>query len=94
MSGRHAALPVDGDPHEVLADPAPTLPVMLTVVSGRPTDDELAAITAVLAAGEAAAAAQQATLLVPQPESAWTRSRRRPRGPLTVGPGHWRSFSG
>ncbi|MBD8702494.1 acyl-CoA carboxylase subunit epsilon [Frigoribacterium sp. CFBP 13712] len=67
---------------------------MLTIVSGRPTDDELAAITAVLAAGEAAAAAEQATLLVPQPESAWTRSRRRPRGPLTVGPGHWRSFSG
>jgi len=94
VSGRHAALPVDGDPREVLADPAPALPVMLTVVSGRPTDDELAAITAVLAAGEAAAAAEQATLLVPQPESAWTRSRRRPRGPLTVGPGHWRSFSG
>ena len=44
MSGRHAALPVDGDPREVLADPAPALPVMLTVVSGRPTDDELAAI--------------------------------------------------
>jgi len=94
VSGRHAALPVEGDPREVHDDPAPALPVMLTVVSGRPTDDELAAITAVLAAGEAAAAAEQATLLVPQPESAWTRSRRRPRGPLTVGPGHWLSFSG
>lgn len=67
--------------------------VLLRVVAGRPTADELAAVTAVLAAlAEAAATADVAQ--APAAVSAWYRSSRRLRGPVVPGPGHWRGFSG
>jgi hypothetical protein len=88
VTGRHAATPVDDGRDDGLA------PELLRVVSGGPTDDELAAVTAVLAARAAEAAAERVAVSAPVTESAWSRSRRRPRGPLAAGPGQWRSFSG
>jgi Acyl-CoA carboxylase epsilon subunit len=65
----------------------------LTVISGNPDPEELAAVTAVLAgvldelAAEQGKREQAAT-------SAWARSQRAVRTPLTPGPGAWRSFDG
>ncbi|GAA0958463.1 hypothetical protein FFA01_14690 [Frigoribacterium faeni] len=89
MSGRHAAeTPVDPEEARPMDD------VVLRVVAGRPTDDELAAVTAVLAALEAEAAATAEVAHAPAAVSAWYRSSRRLRGPVVPGPGHWRGFSG
>jgi hypothetical protein len=88
VTGRHAAPPADDGRDDELA------PELLRVVSGSPTDDELAAVTAVLAARAAEAAAERVAVSAPVTESAWSRSRRRPRALLATGPGQWRSFSG
>ncbi|WP_082475084.1 MULTISPECIES: acyl-CoA carboxylase epsilon subunit [unclassified Frigoribacterium] len=89
MTGRHAALPDEDDRHDDRSASE-----VLRVVSGRPTDAELAAVAAVLAARAVEAEAERAVRAAPATESAWSRSRRRPRGPSTSGPGQWRSFSG
>jgi hypothetical protein len=64
---------------------------MLSVVSGRPTAEEVAAVTvvvsAVLAARQRTAAARAA--LGPAP-SAWTDRASLTRAPLRPGPGAWR----
>ncbi len=57
---------------------------MLHVVRGNPTAEELAAITAVLAALPGRGAAR------PAPTSAWADRRVLLRSPLTAGPGRWR----
>lgn len=62
------------------------------VVRGNPSPEEIAAISTVLAAAVAEMRADAVTdesLSV----SAWARSQRAIRGPLTPGPGRWRNFS-
>jgi hypothetical protein len=65
----------------------------LAIISGSPDDEDMAALTAVLAAvlDELAAEQGRRELAVP---SAWARSQRAIRLPLTPGPGAWRTFSG
>jgi hypothetical protein len=65
----------------------------LRIVSSGATPEEIAAVTAVLhrALDELAAeAAPQSAATV----SAWQRSQRAVRSPLSPGTGAWRSFSG
>ncbi|MET4639100.1 acyl-CoA carboxylase epsilon subunit [Mycetocola sp. 2940] len=66
--------------------------VNVRVISGSPTADEIAAVTAVLTAAviEEAAGADAVPSLGP---SAWQRSQRILRTPLQAGPGQWRNFS-
>lgn len=64
----------------------------LTIVAGSPTPAELAAITAVIT-GMLAEHADEDRAVLPR-VSAWQRSQRSIRRPLTPGPGAWRSFSG
>ena len=85
MSGRHAA----GDSAAGPLDDA-----VLRVVAGSPTPEELAAVTAVLTALEAEAAAQVRTTPRPPLASGWSARSARLRRPLDRGPGRWRSFSG
>jgi Acyl-CoA carboxylase epsilon subunit len=67
---------------EQAADPRP----LLRVVSGNPTDEELAALVAVLVGLQAARAAQP----IPRPgRSAWSDPRRRLRGADYREPGAW-----
>ncbi|TWX40246.1 acyl-CoA carboxylase subunit epsilon [Frigoribacterium sp. ACAM 257] len=89
MSGRHAAEGVDGV--DAGNEPEQSL---LRVVGGAPTPEELAAVTAVLAALEAEAAAARATTPRSSAPSGWSSRAARLRAPLASGPGRWRSFSG
>jgi len=85
----------DGDPGtrpEVGTDD--TRDPVLRVVAGRPTADELAAVTALLTALEAGRGAREAAELAAPTVSAWTRSARAPRATPVAGPGRWRGFSG
>ena len=62
----------------------------IRVVSGDPTAEELAAVTAILASLEAersAASAERREIAEP---TAWSRSQRPLRSPLNPGPGAWR----
>ncbi|UKF81402.1 acyl-CoA carboxylase subunit epsilon [Clavibacter californiensis] len=61
------------------------------VLGGSPTEEELAAATAVIAALAAQPAAEQPARRAPD---AWQRSQRSVRGTLVPGPGRWREFSG
>ena len=71
---------------------APGAPDFRIVTPGI-TDDEVAAVTAVLqAALEELAAAEGANTV--RTVSAWERSQRSVRTPITPGPGKWRSFEG
>jgi hypothetical protein len=63
----------------------------LRVVTGRPTDEELAAVTAVLHAAVTEQAATPEPLAVPDGRH-WQRANGFLRGPLVPGPGEWRSF--
>ncbi|MGK9148895.1 acyl-CoA carboxylase subunit epsilon [Plantibacter flavus] len=69
--------------------------IELRIVRGNPTDEEIAALTAVLSVAVAEQAARIAdsvpTPLIP---SAWERTRRNLRTGISTGPGHWRGFSG
>ena len=84
MSGRHAA----DDAHEAEVP-------MLRVVGGSPSPEELAAVTAVLTALVAEAAA--APLATPRDAatspSGWSSRSARLRRPIDRGPGRWRCFS-
>lgn len=65
----------------------------LLVVSRGATPHEVAAVTAVLRGVlEEEAAHREASR--PKHPSAWQRSRRPMRTPLTPGPGRWRGFTG
>jgi hypothetical protein len=61
------------------------------VLGGSPTEEELAAATAVIAALAAQPSAEQPERRAPD---AWQRSQRGVRSTLVPGPGRWRGFSG
>lgn len=65
----------------------------LRVLSGNPTDAELAAVTAVLTATIEDERDSAGRASDPQ-RSAWQRAQRPIRLPLSRGVGTWRSFSG
>ena len=69
---------MDGTPEERRA--------RFRVVRGAPADDELAALTAVLAAAAASAAADAPE---PRPQDRWSDPAARMRTTLTPGPGAW-----
>jgi hypothetical protein len=77
----------------VIDEAAAGLEPAVIVVSGNPDAEELAAITAVLSGvlDELAAEHNRRELTGP---SAWQRSQRALREPLTPGRGAWRSFGG
>lgn len=60
---------------------------LFRIVSGSPTDDEIAALTVVLAAAKCAAPADEA----PPPLSRWNDRAAAVRRPVAVGPGAWRA---
>ena len=64
----------------------PTAPPLLRVVSGHPSDEELAALTAVVAA-----LAQRRPRRRPTPVGGWTERSALHRRPLRPGPGAWRA---
>ena len=64
----------------------------IRVTSGNPDDVELAAVTAVLTAALEELAAESGARQDAGP-SAWERSQRALRTPLSPGNGAWRSFS-
>ena len=67
----------------------------LRIERGTPTDEELAALTAVLSVAIAEQALRDAdTAPAPRVPSTWERTRRNLRTGITVGPGHWRAFTG
>ncbi|MBF4575905.1 acyl-CoA carboxylase epsilon subunit [Frondihabitans sp. VKM Ac-2883] len=65
----------------------------IQVVSGNPSAEELAAVTAVLAALEAAARDESSARRLPRASSAWAESQRPLRAPLRVGAGQWNRHS-
>ena len=69
----------------------PEQPIELRVVRGRPTDEELAAVTAVL---HAALREQAATPELPTVANGrhWQLAHSFLRSPVVPGPGAWRSF--
>lgn len=73
------------------ADAAPE--VLVRIVSGDPTEEELAAAHAVIAA----ALAEQAALGAPRTEprvDLWRRAARAPRAAMHAGPGAWSASRG
>ncbi len=68
---------------------APAHTPVLRVVKGDLTPEELAALVAVVAARNAAAA-HAAARTTPAPRSEWGHPARQARGPHTFGPDRWR----
>ena len=66
---------------------------VVRVVTGSPTDDELAATHAVITAVLAAQANEGATRLAPHADE-WTRGARQMRGLVSPGPGAWGASRG
>jgi hypothetical protein len=62
----------------------------MRVVAGAPTPEELAAVTAVLQAAEAQAAAAGRAVVDEAPRSAWDASARGLRKPVVRGGAAWR----
>jgi hypothetical protein len=73
--------------------PAEIIEADITVISGNPDTEELAAVTAVLSEVLEELAAEQGRRELAGP-SAWARSQRGIRPHIQPGPGAWRSFSG
>jgi len=65
----------------------------LRIVSTGATDEEIAAVTAVLHGALQELADELSAADGPE-VSAWQRSQRNLRTPLTPGPGQWRGFAG
>ncbi|MGO3886930.1 MAG: acyl-CoA carboxylase subunit epsilon [Mycetocola sp.] len=63
----------------------------IRITSGSPTEEEVAAVTALLSALASESDALGAHVETPV-ESAWTRSQRSLRSPLAQGPGRWQRF--
>ncbi|WP_157487879.1 MULTISPECIES: acyl-CoA carboxylase subunit epsilon [unclassified Leifsonia] len=82
--GRHAATDRPDDAPELTG---------ITFLTQGVTDEEAAAVTAVLSAMLAEEADGAATAR-PVGQSAWQRSQRALRQPLTPGAGQWRGFAG
>ena len=76
------------------APPTEIVEADIAVISGSPDADELAAVTAVLAAVLDELAAEQGRRQQAAGPSAWTQSQRGVRAPIQPGHGAWRSFSG
>jgi Acyl-CoA carboxylase epsilon subunit len=64
---------------------------VLRVVKGDPTDEELAALVAVVSARAATQAASTAAAAPEQRASDWASYWRNVRQPLQHGPGRWRA---
>jgi hypothetical protein len=94
VSGRHAAAPADEPVRPSHSTVESAQVPLLRVVSGDPTPDELAAVTALIAAVEARAATSAGARPTHPSGSAWTRSARAPRSTTAPGEGRWRGFSG
>jgi hypothetical protein len=73
--------------------PKDAIPADIAILSGNPDEDEMAAITAVLA-GVLEELAEEQGRRAQATTSAWARSQRALRTPLQPGLGVWRSFSG
>jgi len=69
-------------------DETPPEPPFLRVVKGEPTDEELAALVTVLAAGQPAPSGHGQD--APVRRSPWSAPVRTMRGPHRRGPGQWR----
>ncbi len=78
-----------------MTEPTVTVPESadFTVLSGKPSATELAAVTAVLSAAIADARTPSESTREPQ-RTAWQRAQRPVRVPLSRGVGTWRSFAG
>ena len=99
--GRKKTEPVQDAPGDTLVEPASGAPEaesaeslsasapLFSVVSGEPNDEELAALTAVVAALSAQAAAKGSPSLVEQASRLLNRRQRLGAG-LRPGPGSWR----
>ncbi|WP_374007786.1 acyl-CoA carboxylase epsilon subunit [Leifsonia sp. LS-T14] len=74
--------------------PSPLDPSQLRFVTRGVTAEEVAAVTAVLAAAAAEQAAADAEARTEQGPDAWARTQRALRPELRPGAGAWRSFSG
>jgi Acyl-CoA carboxylase epsilon subunit len=66
-------------------------PVVLRVVKGEPTPEELAALVAVVSTRAAADATAAAGTAEPERASDWASYWRNVRRPLPHGPGEWRA---
>ncbi|MGG7463974.1 MULTISPECIES: acyl-CoA carboxylase subunit epsilon [unclassified Plantibacter] len=64
----------------------------IRIVRGAPTDEEVAALTAVLTQAIADGAAEDDSSEDAPLQTPWQRSQRALRKPLIVGPGRWRGF--
>jgi len=73
--------------------PEESIPADIEVLSGKPDEQEMAAITAVLAGVLEELADEQGRRELAA-TSAWSRSQRALRAPQHPGTGVWRSFSG
>jgi hypothetical protein len=103
VSGRHALQEPRGDESAGPASPdsSPLSPLVdvasseapseasIRVVAGSPSAEELAGVTAVLAALEAEEAAAAARRTIQRGPSGWQESQRSLRAPLHPGPGRW-----
>lgn len=76
-----------------MTDDRTEAPLDLTILSGDPTPEELAAVTATLSA-MVEELADDAALEHTAGQSAWQRSQRPIRIPVAPGPGAWRAFTG
>ncbi|WP_213814565.1 acyl-CoA carboxylase subunit epsilon [Glaciihabitans sp. dw_435] len=86
---------VTGTPGDTNAPPEDPTAVesAIRVVSGNPTDIEIAAVTAVLS-GVLEELAGELGRATPAGPSAWNKSQRDIRKPLVPGAGNWRGFAG
>jgi hypothetical protein len=84
--------PSSGEPRANDQSAAAEAPVV-RIVNGSPTDAELAAVHAVIAAALADQAAAGVPLLEPRVDG-WHRSTRQMRGPLSPGAGAWSASRG
>ncbi len=66
--------------------------VDVRLLRGSPTPDEIAAVTAVLTSAVVEEASHSEAVPSDGP-SAWQRSQKAVRSPVTAGPGRWRNFS-
>lgn len=84
-----SAIPLDGA--DLAPTHAPAAP--MRVLTGNPTDAELAAVHSVIVAMLAEQAARGAELLTP-PVDRWHTGTRAMRGPIFAGAGAWRASNG
>jgi hypothetical protein len=75
-----------------VTEPTGARPTDIRVVSAGATPEEVAAVTVVLTQALAELADELGAETGPR-VSAWQRSQRQMRTPLTPGPGAWRGFS-